>query len=99
MVLVNFIWCHVISSNALDKGNLQYLQNKMLAKNIERIVGKFELLRIEIGSVNMSLREILFGFIQEDFDWHGIKFDVPDFSNMRDNKKLIKDMMMTFSSK
>lgn len=47
----------------------------------------------------MLLREILFGFIQEDFDWHGIKFDVPDFSSMHDNKKLIKDMMMAFSSK
>lgn len=89
----------VISLNALDKGNLQYLQNKMFAKHIERIVGKFELLRIEIDGVNMSLREILFGFIQEDFDWHGNKFDVPDFSTMRDKKKLVKDMMMAFSSK
>ena len=47
----------------------------------------------------MSLREILFGFIQEDFDARGIDYDVPDFSSVRDNKKLIKDMMMAFNEK
>lgn len=89
----------VISSIALDKGNLQYLQNKKFAKSIERVAGKFEVLRIEIGGVTMSLREILFGFIQDDFEQRGIKFEVPDFTTVRDNKKLIKDMMMAFSSK
>jgi hypothetical protein len=61
------------------------------------IAGKFEILRIEIGGVTMSLREILFGFIQEDFDERGIDYEVPDFTSVRDNKKLIKDMMMAFN--
>lgn len=89
----------VISAVANDADNLQYLQNKKFAANMEQIAGKFEVLRIEIGGVTMSLREILFGFIQEDFDNRGIDFDVPDFATVKDNKKLIKDMMMAFSEK
>ncbi len=66
---------------------------------MECIAGKFEVLRIEIGGVTMSLREILFGFIEDDFAARGIDFEVPDFDTVRDNKKLIRDMMMAFSAK
>ena len=89
----------VISSIAKDADNLQYLQNKKFAKEMECIAGKFEVLRIEIGGVTMSLREILFGFIEDDFAARGIDFDVPNFDTVRDNKKLIRDMMMAFSAK
>lgn len=89
----------VISSIANDADNLQYLQNKKFAKEMESIAGKFEVLRIEIGGVTMSLREILFGFIEDDFASRGIDFEVPDFNTVRDNKKLIRDMMMAFSAK
>lgn len=82
----------VISSIAKDADNLQYLQNKNFAKEMECIAGKFEVLRIEIGGVTMSLREILFGFIEDDFAARGIDFEVPDFDTVRDNKKLIRDM-------
>ena len=57
----------VIASVAADANNLQYLQNQNFAKGMECIAGKFEVLRIEIGGVTMPLREILFGFMQEDF--------------------------------
>lgn len=89
----------VIAAVANDAANLEYLQNKKFAEAMKPIAGKFEILRIEIGGVTMSLREILFGFIQEDFDARGIDYDVPDFSSVRDNKKLIKDMMMAFNEK
>lgn len=89
----------VISSIAKDADNLQYLQNKNIAKEMECIAGMFEVLRIEIGGVTMSLREILFGLIEDDFAARGIDFEVPDFDTVRDNKKLIRDMMMAFSAK
>ncbi len=89
----------VISAVANDAENLQYLQNKKFAEQMKPIAGKFEVLRIEIGGVTMPLREILFGFIQEDFDKRGIDFDIPDFNTVKDNKKLIKDMMAAFQSK
>ena len=89
----------VISSVATDAENLQYLQNQNFAKEMECIAGKFEVLRIEIGGVTMPLREILFGFIQEDFQKRGVPFEMPDWSNVKDNKKVIKDVMMNFEGK
>lgn len=89
----------VISAVANDADNLQHLHNKKFAQYMEPVAGKFEILRIEIGGVTMSLREIIFGFIQEDFDERGIDYDVPDFSTVKDNKKLIKDMMLAFNEK
>lgn len=89
----------VISAVANDADNLQHLHNKKFAQYMEPVAGKFEILRIEIGGVTMSLREIIFGFIQEDFDERGIDYDVPDFSTVKDNKKLIKDMMIAFNEK
>ncbi|MFR7842875.1 MAG: DUF6079 family protein [Gallintestinimicrobium sp.] len=47
----------VISAIATDADNVQYLQNKNFAKEMECIAGKFEVLRIEIGGVTMSLRD------------------------------------------
>lgn len=89
----------VLSAVATDSENLQYLQNKKFADEMQCIAGKFEVLRVEIGGVTMSLREILFGFIEDDFARRGISFEVPDFDTVKDNKKLIKDMMMAFSAK
>ena len=89
----------VISAVATDEGNLQYLQNKNFAKELECIAGKFEVLRIEIGGVTMPLREMLFGYIQEDFQNRGIPFEMPDFANVKDNKKIIKDFMVNFEEK
>ena len=87
----------MVSAVAKDADNLQYVQNKKFAKDLERIAGKFEVLRIEISGVTMSLREILFGFIEEDLSARGIDYTTPDLNTVRDNKKLIRDMMMAFS--
>lgn len=89
----------VISSVALDADNLQYLQNRKFAEQMKPIAGKFEVLRIEIGGVTMPLRDIIFGYIEEDFDARGIAYTAPDFATVRDNKKLIRDMMAAFASK
>lgn len=89
----------VISAVAHDKGNLPYLHNKTFAESMKPVAGAFEVLRIEIGGVTMPLRQILFGFIQEDFEARGISFSVPDFSTVRDNKRLLREMMLAFSEK
>ena len=89
----------VISSIATDKENIHHLQNQTFANSMECIAGKFEVLRIEIGGVTMPLRDILFGYIQDDFDMRGIDYETPDFSTVKDNKKVIKDMMMAFETK
>ena len=89
----------VISSIATDEENIQYLQNQKFADELKCIAGKFEVLRIEIGGVTMPLREIIFGHIQDDFEKRGIPFNMPDWSNVKDNKVPIKEVMASFEGK
>lgn len=89
----------VISAVANDAGNLQYLQNQNFAKRMEHVAGKFEILRLEIGGVTMTLYDILFDYIEEDFQRRGIDFKKPDYSTVRDNKKVIRQMMEAFNAK
>lgn len=89
----------VISAVANNADYLQYLRNQRFAMHMEQVAGKFEVLRIEIGGVTMSLRDIIFGFIQEDFAKRQIDFQAPDFSRVKDNKEEIKNMMIAFGSK
>lgn len=89
----------VISAVTFDAENLKYLQNKNFAEFMKSVAGKFEVLRIEIGGVTMPLREILFEFIRDDFQKRGINFELPDFNKVKDNKKIIRDMMEKFSEK
>ena len=89
----------VISAIATDADNLQYLQNKKFAQQMQPIAGKFEVLRIEIGGVVMPLYDVIMGYIQEDFDNRGIDFEVPDYGSVKSLKTVIQDMMMAFSEK
>lgn len=89
----------VISAVANDDANLPYLQNQGFAEAMKPIAGKFEVLRVEIGGVTMPLRDILCGYIQDDFDRRGINFKMPDFSTVMDNKQLLRDIMKAFASK
>lgn len=87
----------VISAVANDAGYIEYLQNPIFAKDVERIAGKFEVLRFELTGVTMPLREIVLGFIEDDFADRGISFETPDFGKVKDNKKLMQDVMVAFN--
>ena len=89
----------VISAIANDKNNLQYLHNSKFAESAKTIAGKFEIRRIEIGGVTMPLREVICYHIQEDFEGKGISFKLQDLNSVKDNKQLIKDIMLAFSAK
>lgn len=89
----------VISAVANDAVNLQYLQNQDFAKRMEPIAGKFEILRLEIGGVTMTLYDILFDYVEEDFQRRGIDFKKPDYSTVRDVKQVIRHMMEAFNAK
>lgn len=89
----------VISSVAVNSEYLQYLQNKKFAKDMERISGKFEVLRIEIGSTTMSLRNIILNKIQQDFAKRGLTFSFPEEGEIINNKDVLENMMEIFSSK
>lgn len=89
----------VISAVAADSENLQFLQNKTFAKNMGRIAGKFEVLRIEIGSTTMSLRNIILTKIEQDFKKRGLTFSFPKDSEIINNKDVLANMMEIFLEK
>lgn len=89
----------VISAVAADSQNLQYLQNKTFAKTMERIAGKFEVLRIEIGSTTMSLRNIILTKVGQDFKKRGLSFSFPKDGEIINNKDVLENMMEIFLGK
>lgn len=86
----------VISSIALDKDNLQYLQNEKFSKHIEKIAGKFEVLRLEIGSVKSSLRDIIVRELENDLSKRGITYKFPSADSITSNKPSLQKMMSLF---
>ncbi len=89
----------VISSVAYDEEYLEYIQNKKFADIAKIISGQFEVLRVEIGAVTMSLRNILLTKIQNDFADRGLDFNFPDESEITGNKEVLLEMMEIFASK
>lgn len=89
----------VISAVANDANNLNYLQNRNFAEKMKPVAGKFEVLRLEIGGVKMALYDILFDYIEEDFQSRGIPFKKPDYATVKDNKSVIRQMMEAFNAK
>lgn len=89
----------VISSIAYDADNLQYLNNKKFAESIKSIAGKFEVLRIEIGSMDKPLSEIIFHYIDTDFKKMGISYDKQDLDQTISNKERIQKLMLAFLEK
>lgn len=57
----------VVSAIASDAEMLALAQNAQFREDAAQIAGKFEVLRIEIGSTAMSLRNIIVSNIEQDF--------------------------------
>ncbi|GHV29554.1 hypothetical protein FACS1894167_09040 [Synergistales bacterium] len=89
----------VISAVALDKSNLAYLRNQSFAKDAEVIAGRFEVVRIEIGAVTTSLREIILSKVQQDFKARGLTFEYPNVGSITNNKGTLTEMMQVFGTK
>lgn len=89
----------VISAIALDADIVTYVQNKKFAENAKCIAGYFEVLRIEIGASQMSLRNIILNKVQKDFEARGLSFSFPEEKDIITNKDVLLQMMEIFSSK
>ena len=89
----------LVSAVAHDAKYLEMVQNKRFAQDAKIIAGKFEVLRIEIGSSTMSLRDIILSRIKEDFKARGLEFSYPAQNEIVNNKGVLTDMMALFASK
>ena len=89
----------VISAIAANADMLGLAQNEAFRKDAASIAGKFEVLRIEIGSTAMSLRDIITHNIEQNLAWRGISFKFPDVKTITNNKDSLLDMMAAFAEK
>jgi hypothetical protein len=89
----------LVSAIAHDADYLQDVQNKAFAGYAKVIAGQFEVLRVEIGSVQMSLRNIFFNVVKEDLAKRGIAFNFPEDTEIVNNKGTLISMMELFAQK
>lgn len=89
----------VISALAEDKAMLEHIKNGKFKRDGERIAGKFEVLRFEIGATTMSLRDIILTNIEEDLANRGINYAFTPAHKVTDNKTYIMEMMSIFEEK
>lgn len=89
----------VIAAIATDAENLEYVQNKRFGEDMKTVAGKYEVLRLKVDGLTMPLREIILAEIEDDFVNRSIDYKVPYLNNVRDNARLIKEVMQAFQSK
>ncbi len=89
----------LISAVAHDPKYLSMVQNQKFAEDAKIIAGRFEVLRIEIGASTMSLRDIIFSKIKDDFKARGIDFSYPAQNEIVNNKGILDNMMALFAEK
>lgn len=75
------------------------LTHSEVAEAARSIAGRFKVIRAEIGSTTMSLRDILCGVLEEGLQEMGASFEFPDASELHENKGAFIEMMSAFQEK
>jgi len=74
-------------------------QNEDVVKAAKEVTGKFKVVRTEIGSTIMSLREIICGELEDHLADLGVNFSFPPAEKVRNNKDALNEMMGKFHEK
>lgn len=85
-----------ISCLAADASLLPSLQHPRVAKAAEQIVGRFQVIRTEIGATTMSLRDILVTVLEENLAAKGVTYSFPASGTVTSHKQAFEDMMEQF---
>ena len=86
----------VISSIAENEELSSLVSNEKVRQAATVIAGKFKVIRLEIGSTEMSLREIITGHMEEKLAEWGVSFQFPPADKVRENKTSLEAMMDAF---
>ncbi len=86
----------VISVLAEHSGLANDLNDKKVAQAMGKICGRFKVVRTEIGSTTMSLREILVAELEENLAKMGVTYTFPPANKVSNNKRALEDMMAMF---
>ena len=89
----------LISSVAEHRDFTEIILNEKVANSAENIAGKFRVIRTEIGSTTMSLRDILVGALEEHLGKIGVDYTFPLASEVSTHKPAFEEMMGKFHKK
>ncbi len=89
----------VLSGLAENADLVEYVENLAVAKEAEKIAGRFKVIRTEIGSTTMSLRDILVAEIEEHLAKMGVGYAFPASDQVASNKPSFEAMMTAFHEK
>ncbi len=86
----------VVSAVAEHAGLAKVMTNPAIAEKAKLIAGRFKVIRAEIGSTTMSLRDILCAVLEEGLDGLNVSFSFPSTSDRHENKGAFQEMMSAF---
>lgn len=89
----------VISTIAEREGASGHIQHTVVAEIAKEIEGRFKVIRLEIGSVGTSLRDILCSSIEDGLAEMDVNFNFPDFDKITNNKDSLEEMMGLFNER
>lgn len=87
----------VISTIAERSGTVEHISNPAVKDRLKDIEGQFKVIRCEIGSTTMGLREIILGNLENGLSEMGIEVHFPKSSEVSNNKDSLLDMMEKFN--
>ena len=89
----------VISALAENGDLASNLNDKSVASAAGKIGGRFKVVRTEIGSTTMSLRDILVAVLEERLDAMGVSYSFPPADKVSSSKPAFEEMMAAFHQK
>ena len=88
----------VISAIAEHKDFAQRIANARVADRATQIAGRFKVIRTEIGSTTMSLRDIICTVLEDNLARLGVEYAFPGTSERHENKSAFQEMMAAFQA-
>ena len=89
----------VISAVAERADLAAKLTNEAVAGSAKAVAGRFKVIRGEVGSTTMTLRQIVCGILEGGLDSLGVTFSFPAADERHENKTAFMEMMAAFQKK
>jgi len=88
----------LVSAIAEHEALATYLTNDQVKSEADAVAGQFKVIRAEIGSTTMSLRDILCNVLEAGLEDLGVEYSFPDASQRHENKAAFHQMMAAFQA-
>ena len=88
----------VVSAVAEHPDLASRLTNQKVAEQAADIAGRFRVIRAEIGSTTMSLRDIVCSVLEDGLGGLGVTYEFPSTGDRHENKSALEEMMAAFQA-